>query len=61
MRKLWRLFAAVKIAAYPLICAESDLRSGCPLWRRNDIVIRNVQYFVRADQILIMREVAEEQ
>jgi hypothetical protein len=49
------------MGAYPLVCAESDLRSGRPLWRRNDIVIADVQDFVRADKILIMMEAAEEQ
>ena len=54
-------FATIKMGAYPLICAESDLRSGHPSWRGNDIVIADVQDFVRADLILIIREVAEEQ
>ena len=49
------------MGAYPLICAESDLGSGSPSWRRNDIVTADVQDFVRADQVLIIREVAEEQ
>jgi len=31
------------------------------LWRGNDIVIADVLDFVRADQVLIIREVAEEQ
>jgi len=41
--------------------AESDLRSGRPLWRRNDIVIANGQNLVIADQKLILKEVPEEQ
>jgi hypothetical protein len=49
------------MGAYPLNCVESDLRSGSPSWRMNDIVVADVQDFVRADQILIIREVAEEQ
>jgi hypothetical protein len=49
------------MSAYPLICAESDKGSGRPSWRRNDIVKADVQDFVRADQILIIREIAEEQ
>ena len=47
-----------KMGAHPLMCAESDLRSGHPLWKRNDIVIAAVQDFMRAGQILIMGEVA---
>jgi len=54
-------FATIKMGAYPLICVESDLRSGRPSWRINNIVMADVQDFVRADQILIIREVAEEQ
>ena len=50
-----------KMDAHPMICAESDLRSAGSLWKRNDIVIAAVQDFVRADQILIIREVAKEQ
>jgi hypothetical protein len=49
------------MGAYPLICAESHLGSGSLSWRRNDIVIADVQDFVRADQNLIIREVSEEQ